>query len=127
MRRIHCVLLVEDDRQLHEAMRHILEAEGYRVIGAFDGEEALERLRRGQRPSCIVLDLMLPRKDGHAFRREQLADLDLADIPVIAFSGDERIAERAQTLGVRHWFRKPVDVGQLLEAIGTYCPDDDEA
>jgi two-component system, chemotaxis family, chemotaxis protein CheY len=126
MRRIHSVLLVEDDRQLHEAMRHILEAEGYRVIGAFDGVEALERLRRGQRPSCIVLDLMLPRKDGQQFRAEQLADLQLADIPVIAFSGDERIAEKARTLQVRHWFRKPVDVGQMLAAIGMYCPDDDE-
>ena len=87
MRRIHMVLLVEDDRELHEAMTAILDAEGYRVIGAFDGQQALDRLREGVRPSLILLDLMLPVKNGCQFRAEQLADPRFATIPVIAYSG----------------------------------------
>jgi two-component system chemotaxis response regulator CheY len=124
MRRIHSILLVEDDRQLYKAMRDILDAEGYRVIGAFDGQEAIDRLREGARPSVILLDLMMPRKDGYQFRAEQLADPLLASIPVIAYSGGKEVAEAVTALGVQHWFRKPIDFGALLEAIAVYCPDD---
>jgi|SRR6267142_6599130 len=123
MRRIHTILLVEDDRELHGAMTAILDAEGYRVIGAYDGEEAMDRLREGARPSLVLLDLMLPRKDGLQFRAEQLADTRLAEIPVIAYSGDARLAEAATALRVRHWFRKPIDFGVMLEVIGRYCPE----
>jgi len=125
MRRIHSVLLVEDDAELHEAMAAILDAEGYRVIGARDGQEAIDRLREGVRPSVIILDLMLPRKDGRQFRAEQLADPRLAEIPVIAYSGDTRVADAARDLRVRHWFSKPVNFGAMLEAIATFCPDED--
>jgi len=123
MRRMHSILLVEDDRELHAAMTAILEAEGYRVIGAFDGEEAINRLHEGARPSVVVLDLMLPRKDGLQVRAEQLADPALAAIPVILYSGDAGLAEAATAFRVRHWFRKPIDFGAMLEAIAYYCPD----
>ena len=118
MRRIHSVLLVEDDRELHEAMTAILDAEGYRVIGAFDG------LREGVRPSLILLDLMLPVKNGCQFRAEQLADPRFAAIPVIAYSGDTRVAHTARDLRVEHWFQKPVNFGAMLEAVAKYCPDE---
>jgi two-component system, chemotaxis family, chemotaxis protein CheY len=124
MHRIHSILLVEDDRQLHHAMRDILDAEGYRVIGAFDGQEAIDRLREGARPAVILLDLMMPRKDGYQFRAEQLADPRLAAIPVIAYSGGKEVADAATALQAKHWFRKPIDFGALLEAIAVYCPDD---
>jgi CheY-like chemotaxis protein len=124
MRRIHAVLLVEDDRELHEAMTAILDAEGYRVIGAYDGQQAIDRLREGVRPSVILLDLKLPVKDGRQFRTEQRADPRLAAIPVIAYSGDERVADAARALRVEHWFRKPVDFGAMLETVASYCPDE---
>jgi two-component system response regulator MprA len=120
---MHSILLVEDDHELHSAMTAILEAEGYRVIGAFDGEEAINRLREGARPSVVVLDLMLPRKDGLQFRAEQLADPELAPIPVILYSGDDRLAEAATAFRVPHWFSKPIDFGAMLEAISRYCPE----
>jgi len=125
MRRIHTVLLVEDDEELHEAMTAILDAEGYRVIGARDGQEAIDRLREGVRPSLILLDLMLPRKDGRQFRAEQLADPRLASIPVIAYSGDAAVADTARALQVRHWFRKPVEFSAFLETVARYCPDEE--
>ena len=123
MRRIHSILLVEDDRALHRAMTDILDAEGYRVIGAYDGQEAIDRLREGAHPSVILLDMMMPRKDGFQFRAEQLADPRLAAIPVIAYSGGAELSGAADTLRVQHWFRKPIDFGLLLEAIAVYCPD----
>jgi two-component system response regulator MprA len=124
MRRIHTVLVIEDDAVLNEAMRAILEAEDYRAVGVRDGQEALERLRGDFAPCLILLDIGLPRKDGRAFRREQLADARLAKIPVVAYSGDERIAQVARELKVDHWFQKPVDFGALLEMVSRYCPQD---
>ena len=105
-------------------MAAILDAEGYRVIGTRDGQEALDRLREGARPSVILLDLGLPVKNGPEFRAEQLADPRLASIPVIAYSGDSAVADTARALKVEHWFQKPIEFGPMLEVIAGYCPDE---
>jgi hypothetical protein len=67
---------------------------------------------------------MLPVKNGCQFRAEQLADLRFATIPVIAYSGDTRVADTARELRVEHWFQKPVNFGAMLEAVAKYCPDE---
>src|SRR5512140_1028000 len=68
------ILLVEDDPDGRACMSALLELEGYTVVTAVDGAEALERLRNGLQPGLIVLDLMMPGMDGFQFRREQLQD-----------------------------------------------------
>jgi CheY-like chemotaxis protein len=80
------VLVVDDDRDLRAGLSLILEAEGYRVAGAADGQQALEALRAGPRPDVILLDMMMPALSGWAFRERQLADPALADVPVVVFS-----------------------------------------
>jgi CheY-like chemotaxis protein len=61
------VLVVDDEPDIRRALVELLEAEGYHPLEARDGQEALEQLRRLRRPCLVVLDLMMPRMDGHAF------------------------------------------------------------
>src|SRR5438045_1130159 len=81
------VLIVDDDAAAREALGALLEASGYRVAMATGVDDALEGLRAGLAPCIILLDLLLPGKDGFAFRDAQLADPELTAIPVVIYSG----------------------------------------
>lgn len=96
-----------------------LELEGYKVELAANGKQALERLTGGVQPCVILLDLMMPVMDGWQFRREQIRDTGLKDIPVIVVSaaGKDRIAE----IDANAVLTKPLDLEQLLERVTQYC------
>jgi CheY-like chemotaxis protein len=80
------VLLVDDDFTILEALADFLEEEGFAVVPASNGIDALNRLRCGLRVDVIVLDVMMPLMDGWDFRYEQLADPTLRDTPVVIIS-----------------------------------------
>ena len=63
------VLLVEDDLDIRQSMRFLLELDGFKVVTAANGAQALSQLRRGLRPCVILLDLMMPIMDGFEFRK----------------------------------------------------------
>ncbi len=107
------VLLIEDDSLTRGAMRMVLEWEGYRVVCAYNGQEALDLLRRGERPSLILLDIAMPVLDGRQFRQEQEKDPALASIPVVVVSG----TAVAATVEAAAHVQKPFLPGELLEAI----------
>jgi len=111
------ILLVEDDEDIAGAMAAILEEEGYCVVHASDGEEALRVLREGLSPCLIVLDLFMPGMSGIEFRRVQRTDPTITDIPVIVVSGVSDMLKDIQAMGVARCFRKPVDVPALLGAV----------
>ena len=113
------ILLVEDSLRLREAMARLLEAKGYAVAVAVDGEDALEQLRSGLRPCLILLDLVMPRKDGLQFRIEQMKDGRLAAIPTVACSADGRLREKAESLGLT-FYQKPLDLGRVLEVVARH-------
>jgi CheY-like chemotaxis protein len=115
------VLVIEDDPAVHEVLRALLEAEGFEVVGAHDGEEAVALLQDGVMPCLIVLDLMLPRMDGFQFRAVQRADPRWAKIPIVVYSGIDRLAERMRDMQPAAWFAKPVDPESLLGAIHKFC------
>jgi CheY-like chemotaxis protein len=115
------ILLVEDNADSNAALELFLHAHGFEVTVAFDGQQGLERLRTGPRPCLILLDVMMPGKDGRAFRAEQLADPALASIPVIVFSGAYDVGAIADGLGVRDYLTKPLDVQRLLDTVRRYC------
>ena len=119
----HLVLLVEDNPDSNAALETLLSAHGFDVVNAFNGQEAIDRLREGPRPCLILLDVMMPVKDGRAFRAEQLADPAFAAIPVIVFSGAYDVGRIAEQLGVRDYLTKPLDVQRLLTAVRRYCVD----
>ena len=115
------ILLVEDNADVREAMSHILELNGYRVVSAGDGQEALSHLRSGLEPALILLDLRMPGKDGWQFRSEQMQDPKLASFPVIVYSGDGRVKENATAMGVAAYFPKPVNVPLMLDLVAAHC------
>jgi CheY-like chemotaxis protein len=81
------ILVVEDDEPLRVALSDLLEEEGYHVLSARDGEQAIA-LMRDERPSLVLLDVRMPNVDGNEVRRRQLADPTIARIPVIGMTAD---------------------------------------
>ena len=77
------VLVVDDDQDLRDALRQLLEEEGYRVICAEHGQAALAHLRGGLTPDAILLDLWMPVMDGWQLRRELELDPALSRIPIV--------------------------------------------
>ncbi len=80
------VLLVNDHAYLRDALATFLAVNGLEVVVAEHGQEALDQLRGGLRPSVILLDLAMPVMDGATFRKQQLEDSELAAIPVVIVS-----------------------------------------
>jgi putative two-component system response regulator len=114
------ILIIDDSADAREAMGALLETKGHTVVMATGADDALRRLRAGLAPSLICLDLLMSRKDGFAFRAEQLADPDLAMIPVVIYSGYHNVHYAALELGVAAYFQKPVDPEKFLKLVDTY-------
>lgn len=110
------VLVVDDDRDLREAIIDLLGDEGYDVASAENGAEALEALRNTL-PHIILLDLMMPVIDGYEFRARQLADPCTAHIPVIAMTASGSEDQRIHVLQAQAFMRKPFDFKLLLSLI----------
>ena len=115
------VLVVDDDYAVLDAMKDVLEDEGYEVTLAANGLEALKELHRGARPCLILLDLMMPVMNGWEFRREQLQDSDLASIPTILITAHTRADENTTELKASGFLRKPAQPKLLLDTVGRYC------
>ncbi len=77
------LMIIDDDRDIREVLGEMLADEGFIIEAAWNGAEALKRLRAGFRPNLIILDLMMPVMDGIAFREELKHTPELAAIPVI--------------------------------------------
>jgi two-component system, OmpR family, phosphate regulon response regulator PhoB len=111
------VLLVDDEPAIRTICRVNLEGDGLRVLEAKDGAEALAEVRR-QRPSLVLLDVMMPGVDGWNVAEQLAADARTRDIPVVFLSAraapEDRL--RAQDLGAVGYVVKPFDP---LELAGT--------
>ena len=111
------VLVVDDNSDLRDALTFVLEAEGYTVTAASDGQEALVRLRSDLLPGVILLDLSMPNMDGSSFRHHQLEDPRLARIPVVVCSGERGARDAALRLGANGYIAKPMDVDTVLRTL----------
>jgi CheY-like chemotaxis protein len=119
------VLIVDDDRGIRESLAEVLKDEGYGVIEACDGYEALEHLRSGLSPCVILLDLMMPNMDGWQFHAELRRNDALARIPVVVLSADSDAHKKASSMSATEGLPKPLRVEQLLDAVGRNCTCDD--
>jgi CheY-like chemotaxis protein len=111
------ILVVEDDPEVRAAVVDILGAEGYRVVEAINGLEALRLLRGGLRPSLILLDLAMPIMDGTTFLQERARDSRLAALPLVVTSAAGRHGER---LGY-DFIPKPAPLETFLAVIERNC------
>jgi CheY-like chemotaxis protein len=111
------ILVIEDDEGVRESLAAILREDGHTVETVGGGVEALRRLREQPLSTLILLDLMMPGMDGIDFRRAQLADPELRDIPVIIISARPDIALQAAELGAEDFLRKPMSFEELLHVV----------
>jgi DNA-binding response OmpR family regulator len=106
------VLIVEDERDIRESVAEALTDEGYEVVGAADGAEALEKMHQCH-PALVLLDLMMPRMNGWQFRIAQRNDPESAGIPVIVLSALGRVSD----IEAADFLQKPFDLERLLSAV----------
>ena len=113
-----CILVVDDERDIRDTIAELLEEEGFAVEEAGDGAEALAKARDCH-PAVVLLDLMMPGMNGWEFRREQMQDQALSDIPVVLVSGAGDVQHEARQLGARAFLVKPFRSGQLLSTLAS--------
>ena len=111
------VMIVDDEEDIRSMIRLALELKGYNVVEASDGRDALRQLREGARPGLILLDLMMPGMNGWDFRDQQARDPELAEIPVLVFTGDTRITQKVRELGAAGYVKKPVGFHSLQAVV----------
>ena len=120
------VLIVEDDPDVREMLATLLSLEGFHPVAAEDGLEGLHLLRAVRHrapdvPCLVLLDLKMPRLSGHEFRRAQLGDPIVANVPVAVMSGAVDLQQRAEALGAVAMVPKPIDCDALLDVVRRYC------
>lgn len=117
-RRRQLVIVAEDERHEWEIYGKILWYNGFDVLHAEDGEEALE-LIRANRPDLIILDLMLPKVDGLEICRRVKAERAMDKVPVIALSArsEREYGSRARAVGFTGYLEKPIGPLAVLRTV----------
>jgi CheY-like chemotaxis protein len=114
------VLIVDDDSLVRESLAELLDAKGYSVLQAENGQNALQVLKKTPRSPClVVLDLAMPVMDGRGFLKLRAEDPILRNIPVVVVSGNVQSPE--QLPGIDAYLPKPVKVARLIEIIDRHC------
>jgi CheY-like chemotaxis protein len=110
------VLVIDDDPGVQRTVQGILEDEGYEVMAADDGLDALAKLD-GFFPSLILLDITMPRMDGYTFA-EELQRLGLhTRLALVVLTADGRARQKAQRVGAVGYLHKPFAIDQLVAAV----------
>ncbi len=124
------VLVVDDEPDVLLLCRVNLEFEGYEVMEAADGVEAMSRVRE-RRPDVILLDVMMPRMDGWQVLKELKSDQALQDIPVVMLTAKVQDQDqiRGWSSGASEYITKPfspLSLSQVLDDVLSDDPDDEE-
>lgn len=106
------VLVVDDEPEIRDSLRDVLEDEGYRVHLAANGKEALAQLRTLQPPLAVILDIIMPVMSGTELYAAMQADPRLAAVPLIISTSDPSRAPSGALI-----MKKPIDLQRLLVAI----------
>lgn len=114
---LRTILLIDDDNEIIDSMRTVLENKGYRIIVARDGNAGLTLAER-EGPDLIVLDMMMPKKSGFLVL-EKLKGRPGGLIPTIMITGNEGSRHRAyaEMLGVKDYIRKPFAMEKLVKSV----------
>ena len=112
------VLVVDDDDVIRVLITVNLELEGYDVVTAFDGQDALDKVK-AVAPDIITLDIMMPRLDGWETAARLRDDPETAAIKVVLLSAraQEADVQRGERIGVDAYLTKPFDPDELLEVV----------
>ncbi len=118
------VLVVEDSSVAREVVMKILQREGYEVVGASNGVEAMDFLHSdADRPDLVLLDVMMPEKDGITLLQELRTEPEYKELPVILLTAlsDEGRMKKARELGVREYLVKTrFSYDELIDQVGKH-------
>ena len=114
----HKVLIADDEPNIVISLEYLMKRAGYEVFVARDGEQALDLLRR-ERPRLVLLDVMMPKKNGHEVCAELRADAALRDTLVLMLSAKGRDADVDKGLGVGAdaYMTKPFSTKELVAKV----------
>ena len=115
------ILYAEDDSEHREMMRVIMKNTNITLVEATNGQEALQKIQH-QHPDLILLDLFMPKLDGHGVMEALRSDPETRSIPIIVLSawstGDNR--KRAKNAGAKSFIAKPYDPMELIEVVNNH-------
>jgi len=122
VKRAPMVMVVDDSLTVRRVTQRLLVREGYRVVTAKDGLEALERLAE-ERPMVLLSDIEMPRMDGFDLLRNVRADARLVGLPVVMITSRtaQKHRDYAEQLGVDHYLGKPYSEDELLGLVARYA------
>jgi len=121
MERRSVILIIDDYPDIRDGLEAVLASEGFIVETAANGREALYALHEGLRPSLILMDLMMPVMNGFEFREQQLRTPEIADIPVIAYSGVINASHAAHQLRAAAYLENPEDIERVIALVKQHC------
>ena len=113
------ILCIEDEPEMIDLIRLILERKGFEVLGAVGGQEGLEAVR-SEKPDLVLLDLMMPDVDGWEVYRQMKADEELKAIPVVVVTAKAQSIDKVLGLHIAKvddYVTKPFGPGDLVEAV----------
>ena len=112
------ILVCDDDPVILRLLQVNLELEGYEVLSAHNGEEALE-IASAERPDLVILDIMMPKLDGYQTAERLKSQEDTKEIPVVFVSAKAQLSdiEKGKSYGVADYLTKPFDPSDLLEIV----------
>jgi two-component system OmpR family response regulator len=119
------VVVVEDERNIIEAISFILSRDGWEVKTHSNGHDAVEAVR-ARAPDLVILDVMLPGKSGFDILQDMRKDDELSTIPVLMLTarGQERDREMAERAGADRYMTKPFSNAEVLEAVRDLVGDE---
>jgi DNA-binding response OmpR family regulator len=110
------ILIVDDDRELADGLRMVLEKQGFHVLQATDGHQGKQMIYN-HRPSLVILDMMMPRMGGYPVLEHFRGKTDAPPIIMITANEGSRHKAYAEYLGVIDYIRKPFAMERLMEAV----------
>ena len=113
------ILCIEDEPEMIDLIRLILERKGFEVLGAVGGKDGLEAVRR-EKPDLVLLDLMMPDVDGWEVYRQMKADEELKDISVVVVTAKAQSIDKVLGLHIAKvddYVTKPFGPGDLQESV----------
>ena len=113
----HTVLVVEDEQDLRDMMRDALELNGYAVVTAENGRDALDKIGGIESVCLVILDLLMPVMNGWDFMRNLRQRSELASIPIVIHSS----APGPIPAGVAQVLLKPIAFDRLISVVREYC------
>jgi two-component system, OmpR family, alkaline phosphatase synthesis response regulator PhoP len=116
------VLIIEDEKLIIVSTQMVLEAAGFRVESATNGEDGIAKAR-SQTPDLVLLDIMMPGIDGWETLTRLKRDAATANIPVVIFTAREhsRGHQKSAEMGAADYFRKPFEPDELIELVEKHC------